>query len=267
VSRWFLSILERGGRTQRTEGERLTRRRLDAELVRRGLAESRGRARDAVLDGKVLVSGSVATKPERMVDDAEPIEFVGDRPRFVSRGGEKLDPVLDAFAIDVAGWRCLDVGSSTGGFTDCLLQRGALAVVALDVGRGQLAWSLRQDERVTVLERTDVRDVDPAAIGAVDLVVADVSFISLRTVLEPIATLARGAPIVALVKPQFEVGKGRVGKGGIVRDPQLHEEAVAGVVEKAASLGLGCAATMPSPVPGTEGNVEFFVLLRPETAA
>lgn len=240
----------------------MTRRRLDAELVRRGLADSRSRAREAVLDGSVLVSGSVAAKPERMVDDAEPIEVVGARPRFVSRGGDKLDPALDAFAIDVSGRRCLDVGSSTGGFTDCLLQRGASHVVALDVGRGQLAWSLRQDERVTTLERTDVRDVDPAVIGPVDLVVADLSFISLRTVLAAIATLAVDAPIVALVKPQFEVGKGRVGKGGVVREPELHDEAVEGVLAKAASLGLRCEQRFESPVRGAEGNREFFVLLR-----
>jgi 23S rRNA (cytidine1920-2'-O)/16S rRNA (cytidine1409-2'-O)-methyltransferase len=240
----------------------VTRRRLDAELVRRGLADSRGRAREAVLAGHVLVSGSVAAKPERMVDDAEPIEFVGARPRFVSRGGEKLDPALDAFALDVRGFRCLDVGSSTGGFTDCLLQRGATHVVALDVGRGQLAWSLRQDERVTVLERTDVREADPEVIGDVALVVADLSFISLRTVLPAIATLAGDAPIVALVKPQFEVGKGRVGKGGVVRDDVLRAEAVAGVVARAETLGLSCDQRFESPVPGAEGNVEFFVLLR-----
>lgn len=240
----------------------MTRRRLDAELVRRGLADSRSRAREAVLGGGVLVSGSVAAKPERMVDEAEPIELVGPKPRFVSRGGEKLDPALEAFGVDVQGKRCLDVGSSTGGFTDCLLQRGAAHVVALDVGRGQLAWSLRQDERVTVLERTDVREADPERIGSVDLVVADLSFISLRTVLPAIASLADGAPIVALVKPQFEVGKGRVGKGGVVRDPALHAEAVDGVVAAASSLGLRCDASVESTVPGTEGNREFFVLLR-----
>jgi 23S rRNA (cytidine1920-2'-O)/16S rRNA (cytidine1409-2'-O)-methyltransferase len=240
----------------------VTRRRLDAELVRRGLADSRGRAREAVAAGHVLVSGSIASKPERMVDEAEPIEFVGERPRFVSRGGEKLDPALDAFGIDVADLRCLDVGSSTGGFTDCLLQRGAAHVVALDVGRGQLAWSLRQDERVTVLERTDVREADPDVIGDVDLVVADLAFISLRTVLEAMTALAGDAPIVALVKPQFEVGKGRVGKGGVVRDVVLHAEAVAGVIAKAESLGLSCDQRFGSPVAGAEGNVEYFVLLR-----
>ena len=210
----------------------------------------------------MLVSGSVAAKPERMVEESEPIELVGPGPRFVSRGGDKLDPALDAFAIDVGDARCLDVGASTGGFTDCLLQRGARSVVALDVGRGQLAWSLRQDERVTVLERTDIRDVDAAAIGPVDLVVADLSFISLRTVLPSILELAGDAPVVALVKPQFEVGKGRVGKGGVVRDPQLHAEAVDGVVAKATSLGWRSDASFESPVPGMEGNREFFVLLR-----
>jgi 23S rRNA (cytidine1920-2'-O)/16S rRNA (cytidine1409-2'-O)-methyltransferase len=214
------------------------------------------------VQGRVLVSGSVATKPERMVEEAEPIELAGPARRFVSRGGEKLDPALDAFGIDVRGLRCLDVGASTGGFTDCLLQRGAAAVVALDVGRGQLAWELRQDERVTVLERTDVRDADPATVGVVDLVVADLSFISLRTVLPSVAALAGDAPVVALVKPQFEVGKGRVGKGGVVRDAALHDEAVAGVIDTATSIGLMHETTFPSPLPGAEGNREFFLLLR-----
>ena len=211
----------------------------------------------------MLVSGAVAMKPERMVDPSEPIELVGDGPRFVSRAGEKLDAALDAFGIDVTGYRCLDVGASTGGFTDCLLQRGAAAVVALDVGRGQLAWSLRQDERVTVHERTDVRAATTAMIGGVDLVVADVSFISLRTVLPHIAELAGSAPIVALVKPQFEVGRGRVGKKGVVRDPALHDEAVAGVSNAASELGLETTGTFASPLPGAEGNREFFVRLEP----
>ena len=195
------------------------------------------------------------------MDPSEPIELIGDGPRFVSRGGDKLDAALDAFGIDVSGHRCLDVGASTGGFTDCLLQRGAVGVVALDVGRGQLAWSLRQDERVTVLERTDVRAVAPETIGPVDLVVADVSFISLRTVLPRIAELAGASPIVALVKPQFEVGKGRVGKKGVVRDPSLHDEAVAGVIGTASELGLETVGTFASPLPGAEGNREFFVRL------
>ncbi len=225
------------------------------------MAESRTHARDAVVEGRVLVSGSVATKPDRLVAPSEPIEFAGPPRRFVSRGGEKLEGALDAFGVDVSGRRCLDVGSSAGGFTDCLLQRGAVEVVALDVGRGQLEWSLRQDPRVRVLEQTDVRDVAADAVGAVDLVVVDVSFISLRTVLPAIGELADDALIVALVKPQFEVGKSRVGKGGIVRDPELHTEAVDGVVAAAAALGFRCAARSPSPITGAQGNREFFVLL------
>jgi len=214
-----------------------------------------------VLQGRVLVSGSTANKPERLVDPAEPIELTGTPARFVSRGGEKLDAVLDELSIDVKGRKCLDVGSSTGGFTDCLLARGADAVVAIDVGRGQLAWSLRRDERVTVREQTDVREVKAEEIGAVDLVSADLSFISLRTVLPFIAELAGAAPILALVKPQFEVGRERVGKGGVVRDAALHQEAVTVVAKAAERLGLRCSAAVPSALPGAEGNREFFLLM------
>jgi 23S rRNA (cytidine1920-2'-O)/16S rRNA (cytidine1409-2'-O)-methyltransferase len=214
-----------------------------------------------VLDGRVLVSGSLATKPERLVDPAEPIEVSGPGPRFVSRGGEKLEGALEAFGLDVTGDRVLDIGSSTGGFTDCVLQRGASAVVAVDVGRGQLAWSLRQDPRVTVMERTDIRHLDVTTIGAFDLVVVDVSFISLRTVLASITAAAGDAKIVALVKPQFEVGRANVGKGGVVRDPTKHAKAVEGVVEKAEAIGWRCVAEAPSCLPGAEGNREFFVLL------
>jgi 23S rRNA (cytidine1920-2'-O)/16S rRNA (cytidine1409-2'-O)-methyltransferase len=184
----------------------------------------------------------------------------------VSRGGEKLEGALDEFHIDPSGRRCLDVGASTGGFTDCLLQRGATEVVTVDVGRGQLDWSIRQDDRVVAIEETDVRDVDPSCVGAVDLVVADVSFISLRTVLPAIVTLAGFSPIVALVKPQFEVGRGRVGKGGIVRDPSLHIEALTAVLVKAKELGRCCRAAVPSPILGAEGNREFFVELRRSAA-
>ena len=212
--------------------------------------------------GGVLVSGAVASKPAHMVAPSEAIELAAPPRRFVSRGGLKLEAALDVFGIDPTGLRCLDVGASTGGFTDCLLQRGAAHVVALDVGRGQLDWSIRRDERVTSLESTDVRNADRAAVGNVGLVVADVSFISLRTVLPHIALVAQDAPIVALVKPQFEVGPRRVGKGGIVRDPALHDEAVASVVARAEQLGLRCWGSMPSPVPGAEGNREFFVHLR-----
>lgn len=215
-------------------------------------------------EGRVLVSGTIATKPGRMVSASEPIELSGPPPRYVGRGGEKLEAALDRFRIDVSGKRCLDVGSSTGGFTDCLLQRGAREVVALDVGRGQLDWRLRNDERVVAMERTDVRDADPSAIGPVELVTVDVSFISLRTVLPSIATLAGSAGIVALVKPQFEVGRANVPRGGVVRDEGLHARAVADVIAAAESGGFVCRDTMECPVPGAEGNKEFFVHLEPQ---
>ena len=229
--------------------------------MRRGLVPSRTAAQEAIASGRILVSGSVASKPAHMVAASEPIELTGLPRRYVSRGGCKLEAALDEFRIDVTGLRCLDVGASTGGFTDCLLQHGAAHVVAVDVGRGQLDWSMRTDERVTPVEETDVRDVDASTVGEVDLVVADVSFISLRTVLPSIAALADGAPIIALVKPQFEVGRTRVGKGGIVRDPSLHVDAVRSVVARAHELALRCVATVPSPIEGAEGNREFFVQL------
>ena len=213
-----------------------------------------------------MVSGSIASKAARMVAPSEPIEVAGPPRRYVSRGGDKLEGALDEFRIDVPGLRCVDVGASTGGFTDCLLQRGAAHVVAIDVGRGQLDWSIRQDERVTTIEQTDVRDVDASRVGDADLVVADVSFISLRTVLPPIATLAGGAPIVALVKPQFEVGRERVGKGGVVRDPELHVDALTSVIDRARELGLQCRAAVPSPILGAEGNREFFLDLKRSAA-
>jgi len=210
----------------------------------------------------VLVSGSIADKPDRMVDEAEPIELAGPSRRFVSRGGEKLDAALNEFAIDVRGKRCVDIGSSTGGFTDCLLQRGAGSVVAIDVGRGQLDWSLRNDQRVQVHERTDVREFDATTLPVPDLVVVDVSFISLRTVLPAIASIARGAPVVALVKPQFEVGRRNVGKGGIVRDPVMQEYAVSEVSSAAEEIGLETVRSAPSVILGSQGNKEIFILLK-----
>lgn len=223
------------------------------------MAESRARAQDAVRAGLVLVSGSPATKPGRLVLDSEPIELAGPTPRYVSRGGDKLEAALAEFGVNVEGKRCLDVGASTGGFTDCLLQHGAREVVALDVGRGQLEWSIRNDPRVTVLERTDVRAAEPAEIGPVELVTVDVSFISLRTVLPSIVALAAGAEVIALVKPQFEVGKANVPKGGVVREESLQARAVADVVAAAEALGLACRAATPSPITGAQGNREFFV--------
>lgn len=209
----------------------------------------------------MLVSGSLATKPDRMVATSEPIELAGPKPRFVSRGGDKLDAVLEEFAIDVTGIRCLDIGASTGGFTDCLLQRGAAEVVAADVGHGQLDWRLRNQSRVTVLERTDVRDLTPTAVGNVGLVTVDVSFISLRSVLESVGKVSGGADVLALVKPQFEVGRRNVPKGGVVRDPALQARAVADVASAAERVGFVCRGAMASPITGTHGNREYFLWL------
>jgi 23S rRNA (cytidine1920-2'-O)/16S rRNA (cytidine1409-2'-O)-methyltransferase len=242
------------------------RARLDAELVRRKLARSREQAAALVAAGRVQVHGTVARKVAAMIDPADPVVVTGDDPgtEYVSRGGHKLAGALAAFGLPVSGRRCLDAGASTGGFTDVLLRAGAAEVVAVDVGYGQLAWSLRTDERVVVLERTNVRTLTPGQIGGpVDLTVADLSFISLRLVLPALAACtAAGGDLALMVKPQFEVGRERVGSGGVVRDPALRAEAVLQVAAAAAELGLGVAGVTASPLPGPSGNVEFFVWFR-----
>jgi 23S rRNA (cytidine1920-2'-O)/16S rRNA (cytidine1409-2'-O)-methyltransferase len=220
----------------------------------------------------VLVSGSIATKASRQVDGAEPIELVGPAPRFVSRGGEKLDAALEAFGVEVEGRRCLDAGASTGGFTDCLLQRGAREVVAVDVGYGQLHERLRADERVTNLERTNVRAVDDGTVGGpVDLTVADLSFISLRTVLPALLGVTDPAgDLVLLVKPQFEAGRQEASRGkGVIRDPAVWRRVLEDVRSTASSQGATMMEAMASPLPGADGNVEFLVRLspRPTTAS
>ena len=200
------------------------RRRLDVEMLRRKLADSRIAAQALIAAGQVLVGGSVAVKPARLVAAGEPIELVGPPPRFVSRGGDKLDAALDRFGIDVAGRRAVDAGASTGGFSDCLLQRGALSVVALDVGHGQLHERLRADARVEVVERTNVRDVSAQAIGGpFDMVTADLSFISLRTVMgDLLALLGAHGDAIWLAKPQFEAGRVEASRGeGVIRDPDV----------------------------------------------
>jgi 23S rRNA (cytidine1920-2'-O)/16S rRNA (cytidine1409-2'-O)-methyltransferase len=239
----------------------MPRRRLDVELVRRGLAVSRTQASQVIAAGRVLVSGAPAATAARQVDASESIAITGPAPRFVSRGGEKLDAALERFDVAVTGKRALDVGASTGGFTDCLLQRGAEHVVAVDVGHGQLAWTLRVDERVTVLERTNVRELAPEAIdGPVPLVVADVSFISLVTVAPALARCTTAdADLVLLVKPQFEAGPDRVGKGGVVRDPAVHADVLRTVAAGLASHDLPVIAAMESPIRGADGNREFLV--------
>lgn len=246
------------------------RTRLDAELVRRGLARSRAEAAELLTAGRVRVRGVLAHKPATMVDPAEPVVVRQGGPgavAYVSRGAHKLAGALDAFStggLRVAGSRCLDAGASTGGFTEVLLRAGAAEVVAVDVGYGQLAWSLRTDPRVRTHERTNVRTLTPDAIGGpVDLTVADLSFISLRLVLPALAGATRTAgDLVLMVKPQFEVGKGRVGAGGVVRDPELRAEAVRGVAGTGAEHGLGVAGIARSPLPGPAGNVELFLWLR-----
>jgi 23S rRNA (cytidine1920-2'-O)/16S rRNA (cytidine1409-2'-O)-methyltransferase len=244
------------------------RNRLDTELVRRGLARSREQAAALVTAGRVEVKGSPATKPAAMVDPADPVRVIeAGTDDYVSRGAHKLAGALAVFCADglaVAGRRCLDAGASTGGFTDLLLRRGAAEVVAVDVGYGQLAWPLRNDSRVTVLERTNVRSLTPEAIGGpVDLTVADLSFISLRLVLPALAACTRpDGDLVPMVKPQFEVGRGNVGTGGVVREPELRARAVLDVAAAAAALGLGVAGVATSPLPGPSGNIEFFLWLR-----
>ncbi|HJQ83618.1 MAG TPA: TlyA family RNA methyltransferase [Candidatus Binatia bacterium] len=237
--------------------------RIDRLLVERGLVASRERARRLVMAGAVLVADRPVTKPGTEVPDDAPVRLRGEDSPYVGRGGEKLAGALDAFGLDVRERVALDVGASTGGFTDCLLQRGARRVIAVDVGYGQLAWKLRADPRVVVLERTNARTLSPDRLPEPpDLAVVDVSFISLRTVLPAVASvLAAGAAIVALVKPQFEVGRGRVGKGGVVRDDALRAEAVALVRAEAERLGLGVRGEAESVLPGPKGNREVFLWL------
>ena len=245
------------------------RLRLDAELVRRKLARSREHASELIAAGRVTVSGSRATKPATGVttDVAIVVTEDPDRPDFVSRGGHKLAGALAAFeplGLSVKGRRCLDAGASTGGFTDVLLRNEARQVVAVDVGYGQLAWRLQQDERVVVHDRTNIRDLSLDVVGEpVDVVVGDLSFISLELVLDAlIRVTSPDGDLALMVKPQFEVGKDRVGKGGVVRDSALRAEAVNAVAAAAARRGWGARAVTTSPLPGPSGNVEFFLWLR-----
>jgi 23S rRNA (cytidine1920-2'-O)/16S rRNA (cytidine1409-2'-O)-methyltransferase len=245
------------------------RLRLDAELVRRGLARSRDHASELIAAQRVKVSGVVATKPATGVttDVALVVLDDPDRPDFVSRGGHKLAGALGAFepqGLQVAGRRCLDAGASTGGFTDVLLRHDARQVVAVDVGYGQLAWSLRQDPRVVVHDRTNIRDLTLDLVGgAVDLVVGDLSFISLELVLDALlGVVDDDGDLALMVKPQFEVGKDKVGKGGVVRDLALRAGAVCAVAAAAATRGWGAQAVTTSPLPGPSGNVEYFLWLR-----
>ncbi|MFH8345767.1 TlyA family RNA methyltransferase [Streptomyces sp. NPDC018045] len=248
----------------------VARRRLDAELVRRKLARSREHAGQLIAAGRVTVGGTTATKSATQVETSAAlvVREDADDPDYVSRGGHKLAGALAAFeplGLKVAGRRALDAGASTGGFTDVLLRAGAGHVVAADVGYGQLAWSLQSDDRVTVKDRTNVRELTLEQIDGepVDLVVGDLSFIPLGLVLPALVRCAApDADLVLMVKPQFEVGKERLGSGGVVRSAELRAEAVRGVAERAAGLGLGVAGVTASPLPGPSGNVEYFLWLR-----
>ncbi len=241
------------------------RLRLDAELVRRGLARSREHAGELVATGRVKVGGATAGKPATQVDPASAIlvEAGEEEVTYVSRGAHKLVGALNAFDVPVADRRCLDAGASTGGFTDVLLRRGAAEVVTVDVGYGQLAWSLRQDPRVTVLERTNVRTLEPEQVApAPSLVVADLSFISLTLVLPALVRcVTPEAEHVLMVKPQFEVGREALGAGGVVRSAALRADAVRSVAAAAAGCGLGVRGVAASPLPGPSGNVEYFLHL------
>jgi 23S rRNA (cytidine1920-2'-O)/16S rRNA (cytidine1409-2'-O)-methyltransferase len=240
-------------------------RRLDVELVERRLAESREQAQRLILAGEVWVEGQRWDKASKLCAASATIEVRGG-DRFVSRGGHKLEGALKGFHLDVSGLRCLDVGASTGGFTDCLLQHGAREVVAVDVGHGQLHWRLRQDQRVTVYEGINARDLSvliDEQPKKFDLVVADVSFISLRKVLPPaFDLLSSGGRVCALIKPQFEAGRAEVGKGGIVRDAGVRLRVVAELCAWAGDYPVTTVGTIPSPLPGRDGNEEFLWLLQ-----
>jgi len=242
----------------------MSRRRLDAELVRRGLADSRTSAQHMIAEGRVTASGVLADKAARLVLPGDPIVVaIDDGPTYVGRGGHKMAGALDNFGIDPSGWRCVDAGSSTGGFTDCLLQRGATSVIAIDVGRHQLHERLRADRRVTVREQTDIRNVTPELLGGpVPLLVADLSFISVSAVASSLVSLvsADGGRIVVLVKPQFEAGRTEVSRGrGVIRDPEIWRRTLTEAIDALNDAGASIMGAMVSPIRGAEGNVEFLV--------
>lgn len=240
------------------------KKRIDTLLVEKNICQSRQRAKAMIMAGRVLVDQKRCDKPGAQFPDDVTITVKGDDLPYVSRGGLKLEAALNALQLDCTGWVCLDVGASTGGFTDCLLKRGAARVFAVDVGYGQLAWSLRTDRRVTVIERTNIREMDPALITEpVDLVTIDASFISLKIVVPSIlGFLTPGGSILALIKPQFEAGRGKVGKGGVVKDPMLRERIIDDLRQFFTRRSLICGPVIPSPILGPKGNQEFIILLR-----
>lgn len=240
------------------------KKRLDVELVDRGLVQSRERAKVVIMEGLVYVNGQKSDKAGTPVKEDDRIEVRGETLRYVSRGGKKLEKAMQVFPVVLEGCTCMDIGASTGGFTDCMLQNGAVKVYAVDVGYGQLAWSLRTDERVVNLERTNIRYITEEQVPQpVDFISVDVSFISLTLVL-PVAhrLLKDGAQMVCLVKPQFEAGKDKVGKKGVVRDPQIHREVIRKVIDCAVELGFWVRGLDFSPIKGPEGNIEYLLFLQ-----
>jgi 23S rRNA (cytidine1920-2'-O)/16S rRNA (cytidine1409-2'-O)-methyltransferase len=238
--------------------------RLDLFVVQKGLATSRQRAQSMIMAGKVMVNDQLIDKPGRQISADDKISIIGKEPPFVSRGGIKLEQALHEFQVDVSGWTCLDVGASTGGFTDCLLQHGAEHVYAVDVGYGQLAWKLRTDPRVTVIERTNIRNLNKDKIPSpVDLVTIDVSFISLKIVVPAVMKFLKAdASIIALIKPQFEIGKGKVGKGGVVRNPDHHQEVIENLTAFFTKADLEIQSLSSSPIKGPKGNIEFLIHMK-----
>ena len=241
------------------------KKRIDTMLVEKQFCQSRERAKALIMAGRVFVNRIPCDKPGTRFSEDTEITLKGDDLPYVSRGGLKIEAALKANNIDCTGMVCLDVGASTGGFTDCLLKHGAAQVFAVDVGYGQLAWSLRQDDRVVVIERTNIRKMDPALITRkVDLVTIDTSFISLKIVVPcTLPFLNPGGIILALIKPQFEAGKGKVGKGGVIKDPSLHARIIDDLQDFFSRKSLFCGPVIPSPVLGPKGNREFIILLRP----
>jgi 23S rRNA (cytidine1920-2'-O)/16S rRNA (cytidine1409-2'-O)-methyltransferase len=240
---------------------KINKLRLDRLLVERSMVESRERGQALILAGQVLVNGQKKDKAGTLVADSAEIRILGEQMPYVSRGGLKLEAALREFSIDVTGMTALDVGASTGGFTDCLLQHGVTKVYSVDVGYGQMAWKIRQDPRVVVIERVNIRELDPALVKEwIDVVVIDVSFISLEKVIPPVIRFLKPrAAIVALIKPQFEVGKGQVGKGGIVRDEATRDKAVARVRMFVQDKGFEVKGILQSPITGQDGNVEYLL--------
>ncbi len=244
------------------------KKRLDIAMYECGLTQSRQRAQSLIMAGKVMVNNKTQDKPGAMVSNGDSIALKEPDLNFVSRGGIKLEAALKGFNVDVKELICLDVGASTGGFTDCLLKYGAKKVYAIDVGYGQLAWALRQNEKVVPIERTNIRYMLPDALGClVDFATVDVSFISLKTVIPVVLKfLKKNASIIALIKPQFEVGKGKVGKGGVVKDNLLHNEVVNSLSDYFIKIGLNIKNIIPSPIIGPKGNKEFLIYMKYQKA-